>query len=259
MMSRAACNRSPRWSAALLGAFLFVFLFPVPACDPGSPQDKPPQDTSQGTGLTAVVVELARKMGEGEQCLVCGKLIHDGEVLELRYKGRRFYVAAAMLEDLLKDPDRYFHKLQARSALFDEEAYRKAAPMASGWLYFGFYVLAGLVCAAVCGYLAVSRGLAPIPWFFAGLVGNVVAVLVLLVMAPKTDPAAAVAGIPDGLAKVPTTREPLACASCGHLNHPSAVACSHCDQPMQPLAQSEMARLGERNRGEKNSGERQTE
>ena len=55
--------------------------------------------------------------------------------------------------------------------------------MTSGWLYLGIYVLVGLVCAAACGYLAVNRGLQPIPWFFAGLVGNVAAIFVLILTA----------------------------------------------------------------------------
>ena len=150
-------------------------------------------------------------------------------------------VVDMMLEDLMADPDHYFWKLQARSALFDEDAYRTTST-SSGWLWFGIYVLVGLVCAAACGYLAVTRGLLPLPWFFAGLVGNVAAVTVLLV-ARKGDPGAAVAGVPKGLAKVPTTRSPHACETCQHLNHPSAKACSHCGQPMEPTARSEVARL----------------
>ena len=219
----------------LLGALLFVSL--VTAC--GDSRTLSPlsgQDPDEPT-----VVELRRKPGEGEQCLVCGALIRYGNVVELRYKGRRFYVGEALLEELLKDPDRYFSKLQVRSALFDEEAYRQGSPRSSGWLYFGLYVLAGLVSAALCGCLAVKRGMAPIPWFFAGLVGNVAGLLVLLA-AGKGDTTTAVAGIPAGLAKVPTTHNPRACAQCGHLNHPSADACAHCTVPLQATAQSEVAR-----------------
>ena len=224
----------------LLGAFLLLgaLLFPAPACGGGSSITQLDQEPDP----TPTVVELRRKPGEGEQCLVCGKLIRYGNVVEMRYKGRRFYVAEALLQELLKDPDRYFSKLQVRSALFDEEAYRQAAPKSSGWLYFGLYVLAGLVSAALCGCLAVKRGMAPIPWFFVGLVGNVAGLLVLLV-AGKGDTTTAVAGIPAGLAKVPTTHNPRACAKCGHLNHPSARACAHCSVPLQPTAQSEMARI----------------
>ncbi len=207
---------------------LGVFLFLVPACDQASPQ-------------TPSLAELRRKTGEGEQCLVCGELVHGDEVVELRYKGRRFYVATKWLAELRKDPDRYFNKLQPRSALFDEEAYQTAAPTPAGWLYFGLYVLVGLLCAAVCGYLAVNRGLRPIPWFLAGLVGNVLGVLALLCLG-SGDPATAVAGIPKGLAKVPTTHNPRPCTSCAHLNHPSAAACAQCGQLLQPTAQSEVTR-----------------
>lgn len=209
----------------ILGALLFL----IPGC--GS-------DAIQAPSLA----ELGRKTGEGEQCLVCGELIQGGEVVELRYQGRRFHVATKMLEELLSDPDKYFGKLQARSALFDEEAYPKRNRMSPGWLYLGVYVLLGLVSAATCGFLAVNRGLAPLRWFFAGLVGNVIAVF-WIIATGRGDPDAAVAGVPKGLAKVPTTHHPRACLSCGHLNHPSAETCAHCGQPTEPTAESELVRL----------------
>ena len=136
---------------------------------------------------------------------------------------------------------RYFHKLQARSALFDEET--NAAPaMATGWLYFGIYVLGGLVFAALCGYLAVTRSLSPLPWFFAGLVGNLAALLVLLVT-PRGNPVSAPAVVPAGLAKVPVTHAPARCETCGRLNHPSAKECSHCNAPLNPTTPSEVVSL----------------
>ena len=221
----------------ILGALVLL----APACGSDAPQAPSQQAPSQQPAA------LGRKTGEGEQCLVCGELIRGAEVVELRYKGRRFHVAAALFEKLMEDPDRYFSKLQARSALFDEEAYSNQSPMSLGWLYFGLYVLVGLLSAAVCGCLAVSRGLASMRWFFAGLVGNVIAVL-WIVLARRGDPAAAVAGVPKGLAKVPTTHGPQTCLSCGHLNHPSAEACAHCGQPTEPTAESDVMRLqsGER-------------
>ena len=125
-----------------------------------------------------------------------------------------------MFDLFAHDPQRYFHKLQARSVLFDETSIVDR-PMSIGWLIFGFYVLVGLVCSTICGYLAVSRALDPLPWFFAALVGNV-AVLIVLMIAPKGDPTAMPAGVPAGLAKVPTTRAPVRCPACGAENHPSA-------------------------------------
>ena len=186
---------------------------------------------------TAPPVELEQRPGEGEQCIVCRQPIHDLEIVEVRYKGRTFHVAAKMLDEFTADPDLYFQKLQARSALFDERA-MEGRQVSTGWLLFGGYVLAGLVFAALCGYLAVSRGLAPLPWFFAGLFGNVAAAAVLLIT-PRGD----AADVPAGLAKVPVTHFPLPCPRCGAPNHPSAAACSGCGAGLAPAVEAETARV----------------
>ena len=85
------------------------------------------------------------------------------------------------------------------------------------------------------------RGLRPLPWFFAGLLGNVAALFVLLTAA-KRGTVAAPAGVPPGLAKVPVTHAPVSCAQCGHSNHPAAQACSHCHAALSPTVQSEVTR-----------------
>ena len=192
------------------------------------------------------LVEVERRAADGERCIVCGKVMRDGSIVELRYKGRSIHVAPDMLEALLEAPDTHFHKMQARSALFDEETH--ATPFGSAWLWFGIYVLAGLVCAALCGYLAISRALSPLPWFFAGLVGNVAAVVVVL-LAGRGNAATAPAGIPPGFAKVATTRAPVPCASCGRWNHPSADRCAGCEATLTPAVASEVtgARSGGKN------------
>ena len=55
---------------------------------------------------------LRTKTAEGEQCIVCGAVMTDGDVVELRYKGRVIHVAPQLLEELLDDPDQYFHKMR---------------------------------------------------------------------------------------------------------------------------------------------------
>jgi len=185
---------------------------------------------------------LDRRPGEGEQCLVCGRRVHGDEVVEVRYKGRTFFVSAAMFGLFEEDPEQYFCTLQARAGLFDEAGVA-ARPMASGWLVFGLYVLVGLIFAAGCGYLAVARAHRPLPWFFAGLLGNVAALVVLLAT-PRGDAAAmSPFGVPPGLAKVPTTRSPQPCPRCGGTNHPAATACSGCAAPLEPGIEPETARI----------------
>ena len=115
---------------------------------------------------------LEQRPGQGEQCLVCRKRVYDQDVVEIRYQGRTFHVGLPFLGDFENDPEHYFARLQARSALFDESALVGRRSMAFGWLWLGVYVLAGLVCSALCGYIAVGKALTPLPWFFAGLAGN---------------------------------------------------------------------------------------
>ena len=187
---------------------------------------------------------LDQRPGDGEQCLVCGERIYGEDVVEIRYQGRTFHVAKPLLGDFEGDPARYFAKLQARSALFDEESLAGPRPMALGWFWLGVYVLAGVICSAMCGYVAVCRALSPLPWFFAGLAGNVAGV-VLVMFVPRGDESALPAGIPRGLCKVPTTLNPKACPSCRVTNHPCAERCGNCGSPLTPSAVAETRRVSE--------------
>ncbi len=189
-------------------------------------------------------VVLDERPGDGEQCLVCRKRVYDEDVVEIRYKGRTFFVGKPFMGDFEADPARYFARIQARSALFDESALAAKRPMAFGWLWLGGYVLAGMLCSASSAYIAVCKGLMPLPWFFAGLFGNV-AGLGLVMFVGRGDAAALPAGIPAGLAKVPTTRAPVACPSCGAANHPSAARCADCREPLTPTVTPEVGRVAE--------------
>jgi hypothetical protein len=115
-------------------------------------------------------------------------------------------------------------------------------PMGRGWLWLGLYVTAGLVAGAACAYLAVGRALRPLPWFLAGLAGNVVA-LAILATRPAGDRRALPEGVPPGLVKVATTHAPAACPVCGATNHPAAAACSACGAALSPTVQAETARI----------------
>jgi hypothetical protein len=167
--------------------------------------------------------------------------VRGDDVVEIRYRGRTFFVGAARLGDFEGDPEAYFRQLQARAGLFDEEALQGRAAT-GGWLILGLYVLAGLLFAAWCGYLAVGKALAPVPWFFAGLVGNVAA-LVVLWIAPRREPAALAGAIPSGLGKVAVTPQPVPCPGCWSSNHPAATACSLCGAELTPTVEPETARL----------------
>ncbi len=181
--------------------------------------------------------EIERRPGEGERCIVCRTRANGDEVVEIRYKGRTFHVKSMMFEEFAQSPDVFFRDLQARGALFDERAMEKQR-YSTLWLWFGVYVLLGLVCAAVCGALAVGRGLAPIPWFFAGLAGNVAALFVLFVTGKRSPDAPT----SSRLTKIPTTHAPVACGQCSAANHPSATACSGCGETLRPAYEAEAVR-----------------
>lgn len=201
------------------------------------------QSTGAGAQTAADdAVELRRKPGEGEECIVCGEIIDGGEVVELRMHGRTFFVATELLEDFRSDPDKFFAKLQARSALFDEVGTNMGLGSWPFWI--GLYCLVGLLFSAICGYLAVTAGMPPVQWFFAGLIGNVAALIVLLAARKNAGGAAA----PPGLAKVPGTASPRSCPSCGSLNHPHANTCSGCAAELNPVMVSEANLVGREGR-----------
>lgn len=189
-------------------------------------------------------VVLDERPGAGEQCLVCRKQVFGEDVVEILYKGRTFFVGKPFMGEFEADPARYFARIQARSALFDENALATTRSMAFGWLWMGAYALAGVLCSAACAYIAVCKGLTPLRWFFAGLFGNV-AGLAAVMFAQPGDAAALPAGIPAGLAKVPTTRRPSACPACGAPNHPSAGRCADCGASLTPSVQPETGRIGQ--------------
>lgn len=225
-------NRLSKSNASVLWGLLLLAGVPLLAQAP--PPDPAGLDRAGAAG--AEWVEVGRKTGDGEQCLVCRLAIDGDEAVAIRYKGRTFHVKASMVDMFAEDPDRYFETLQARGALFDERA-MEGRSVSPGWLIFGGYVLLGLICAALCGALAIGRGLEPLPWFFAGLVGNVAAVFVLLLGRRRGDAAA-----PEAWTKVRTTHAPGRCPACGAENHPSADACSGCDVRLEPTLQSEAVR-----------------
>ena len=127
-----------------------------------------------------------------------------------------------------------------RGGLFSEEA-PAGQPLSLGWFFLGLYVLVGLIFAGACAQQAVHKALSPIPWFFAGLLLNAVAYLVLLTR-PPGDARQFPAGIPPGLHKVPETYEHVPCPCCGAYSHPTALRCPACGASMEPKLESEADR-----------------
>ena len=176
---------------------------------------------------------------EGEHCLVCGKEMPSADHVRL-HRGRTVNLCSADCAGAFEaDTEGFFASLQPKAALFQEPA-APAGPLGRGWFTFGLAVLAGLIFGALTSYLAIHRGHAPRPWFFAGLLLNVLGLALLLTRPRGTGAEGLPAGIPDGLRKVPTTRDPVPCSRCGHGNHPSAGRCGACHATLSPSAPSEV-------------------
>lgn len=199
------------------------------------------QAGSDRSDATGEVTNLGTVRGEGQVCLVCGEPVFGEEMVEARYKGRTFYVAVPMFDWFVENPERYFGVLEARGALFDEGGVGQGG-VSLVWLVVGVYIVLGLLAGGVCAYVAVSKGLPAWPWFFAGLVGNVVGVGVVLGVSRRPG-VGAPQGVPGGLRKVPTTRQPQPCAACGAMNHPAAGACAGCGAELQPVVEAETYRV----------------
>ena len=202
-----------------------------------------PDGTADGTAARGADITPPRSTSprEGEVCLACGQPVREGQGLAITYRGRQVALhRGACLETWNLHREALFASLQPRGALFQEPA-ESPSPLKDAWFLFGAYVVVGLVAGAACAYLAVGRGLAPIPWFFAGLAGNVIALAAVLTR-PRADLSRFPAGIPPGLAKVPTTLSPRSCPACGAENHPAAGKCIDCGGPLEPAAEPETAR-----------------
>jgi hypothetical protein len=171
---------------------------------------------------------------------VCGSPLTEDDVA-LIVKGRRFPVDKSMVDVFLKNPQAYFRTKQIRGALFQEELQAAGATQSAltgGWFLFGLYILTGLVCAGLSGYVAVSKGLPAIPHFFAGFFLSVFGLLYVLTRSSHVEPGT----VPRGLVKVPVTHAPVPCPACGNTNHPAAVRCAACGAALAPKLQSDMAR-----------------
>jgi hypothetical protein len=176
----------------------------------------------------------------GEICQVCNKPIGPDDVVYL-VDGQRVPVHRRDCDaQLHANPTKYLAKMKPRGALLDASSV--SAQASYGWLYFGFYMLAGLVFAAVAAHRAFHVGRRPLVWLALGLVGNLPAYAVLLAL-PKRE-VRALAGIPAGLGKIASTYSPQACPQCGAENHPSARECSACGTKLNPTLESEAARVG---------------
>ena len=172
-------------------------------------------------------------------CLACGTGTRESDP-SLTVRGRKVYLHSGHCEEgWLANPELMFAKLQPKSALFTEgepPIWRGRTP----WFWLGIYAVFGMISSAASAYLAVNRGQPPAVWFFAGLVGNLAALIVLYFIIPRQPAGSSTESILPGLTKVGVTRAPRSCDSCGETMHPSAANCPGCGAGLQPLFDSEV-------------------
>lgn len=209
-----------------IGLFVFLIFFFLPAPPSFSQYTAPIKDN-----YPRVPVQ------PGDHCTVSGQPLTPDDVA-LLVDGRRVPLKKDAIDIFLSNQEKYFSKLQPKSALFTEDMGQPDS-LSSGWFIFGIYVLIGLFFAALTSHKAVGKGLRPIPWFFIGLLFNV-----LGYFAVTTRKSKASGFIPEGFKKVPLTSEPSVCQNCGYENHPSAKNCSRCGFGLNPHETSEIEKLG---------------
>lgn len=177
---------------------------------------------------------------EGEICLTCGKPISRQDVAYL-VDGQRVVVHGGPCLEILADaPAKWLAKLKPRGAFLDASAARIG--LSSNWLFFGSYMLIGLIFGALAAHRAFHVGRNPLAWLGIGLLANLPGFLVLLAL-PKQE-VHALGGVPAGLTKIAATYSPEACPACGAENHPSARQCSECGGTLQPRFVSEVQKVG---------------
>ena len=181
---------------------------------------------------------LLRDAKPGDFCIRCGT---DHQHIEkvVMNRGRWIAVCENCESFVLANHDslaHYTEKLQPKGALFQESAVQSEDnPIRWGWFAAGIWVLFALLSAAAASVIGLRKGLSPKRWFFIGLIFSIGGVIAAL--ANKTEGQIT---LPDGMAKVPTTRTPIACPKCSNLNHPSSTQCSNCGIQLTAEVESEV-------------------
>jgi hypothetical protein len=176
----------------------------------------------------------------GEICIVCNHPVDEDDVV-FQARGHRLPLHLGELSpDVRGQLEGLLAQLEPRGAFIG--AGQGQAALSKAWFFVGFYILVGLVFAALCAHRALHTGHSAAAWFVIGLLLNVLGYLLLLTRPGRE--VQALAGVPAGLRKVAATYAPEPCPGCGTLNHPSASACSGCGGKLQPKTVSEVARAG---------------
>jgi hypothetical protein len=208
---------------------MLLLILPLWADDPAHPDLK----------IDGKVVGHYAKPKPGEYCSICYERIQASDLVYVVWGQRVGVHAGSEDEDFRADPKKWIAHLRPEGAFLGAEgALERSQQLSSVWFAFGLYVLLGLIFGALCAQRAFHSGHPPGLWFAMGMAFNVLA-YIALAMKPKKE-LTSVAGIPAGLRKIATTREPVPCPACRATNHPSAAKCLECGAALQPQTSSEV-------------------
>ncbi|MHC4428417.1 MAG: hypothetical protein ACYS0D_07410 [Planctomycetota bacterium] len=109
------------------------------------------------TLLVALCV-LAAWSALPNRCLVCGETLTGTGDTVIRHRGREVAICARApcLPAWTANAEQFFRRVQARSALFDEEAMADRQ-VSAVWIVVGLSMLLATLVGAVWGYLAIGR------------------------------------------------------------------------------------------------------
>jgi hypothetical protein len=181
------------------------------------------------------------KQKVGEVCLIDGKPLRPTDPVYLIAGGYRIALHWPDCYRLfIRSPGKWLRSLAPGGGAFLGAEAGSSGP-SWVWIGLGFYVLAGLVFAAVCAQRALVTGYSPAAGFALGFFLNLPGYLFLASRGRRS--VGAPEGIPAGLRKVPATHSPRHCPRCAAPNHPSAQACIACGVMLAPQIASEVVKI----------------
>ena len=172
----------------------------------------------------------------GDMCIVCDMEIDANSGIGFLFEGRRVTIDVKHFSDFINNPEKYFYKLQAKVALYDEGSL--TFKTGYGWFIVGLWILLALVSAALSANIAMKRCLNPIKWFYTGLIFSLFGLIYLILNAKNIS-----IKLPEKFGKIAITDAPVMCQNCNTFNHPCADKCNNCGSKLQSTSESEVKKI----------------
>jgi hypothetical protein len=173
----------------------------------------------------------------GDLCIVCDMPINAETGIAFLFNGRRVTIDVMHFTDFIKNPEKYFYKLQPNAALYNDEIL-DIIKMNYRWLIFGLWILMALVSSAFAVNISMKKGLNIKKWFYVALITNIFG-LIYLILKAKTESMI----LPEKLGKITLTNPPAICPNCAVYNHPSANKCNSCGMSLNSTLKPETQKI----------------